>query len=121
RDGGYVRLSLVAVQAGQVIGHLLFSELHIRTATQPVLALALAPLAVLPGFQRHGVGTLLMREGLRFCRSAGHRIVVVVGHPEYYPRFGFSGRLAEPLVSPFASPSWMALELEPGALRGVAG
>jgi putative acetyltransferase len=121
RDGGYARLSLVAEDGGRVIGHLLFSDLPIRTEGGTVGALALAPLAVIPSRQRQGVGTLLVREGLRACAEAGHRVVVVLGHPDYYPRFGFSAELAERLKAPFSGPAFMALELVPGALAGVAG
>jgi putative acetyltransferase len=83
--------------------------------------LALAPLAVTPARQRQGIGSQLVREGLRACAAAGHRIVVVLGHPAYYPRFGFSAALARPLKAPFSGESFMAAELVPGALPGVAG
>jgi putative acetyltransferase len=121
RAGGHVRLSLVAEDAGRVVGHVLFSDLPIESRQGTVPALALAPLAVLPARQRQGVGSLLVREGLRACARQGHRIVVVLGHPGYYPRFGFSAALARPLKSPFSGEAWMALELVPGALAGVAG
>lgn len=121
RDGGHVRLSLVAEEGGRVIGHVLFSDLPIETPQGTVSALALAPLAVLPARQRQGVGSLLVREGLRACAGRGHRIVVVLGHPGYYPRFGFSAELARPLKAPFSGEHWMAAELVPGALAGVAG
>lgn len=119
--GGYTRLSLVAERDGSVIGHLLFSSLPIETSTGTVEALALAPMAVLPGRQRQGVGSQLICDGLMMCRERGHRIVVVLGHAEYYPRFGFSAALAERLRSPFPGPHFMALELVPGALAGVEG
>ena len=87
-----------------------------------VPALALAPVAVRPDHQKRGIGSALIRAGLAACRADGHRIVVVLGHAEYYPRFGFSAKLAEPLASPFSGKdSWMALELVPGALDGVVG
>jgi putative acetyltransferase len=121
RAGGYSRLSLVAAADSRAVGHLLFSDLPLVTAQGIVSALALAPLAVVPSHQRQGIGTRLVREGLQACAAAGHRIVVVLGHPAYYPRFGFSARLAEPLRAPFAGPAFMALELVPGALAGVAG
>ena len=54
-------------------------------------------------------------------RAAGHRIVVVLGHPEIYPRFGFSAKLAESIAADYSGEAWMALELQPGALAGVAG
>src|SRR5205807_7027312 len=93
----------------------------IRTPNGTVPTLALAPMAVIPLRQRQGVGTSLVREGLRKCAEAGHRIVVVLGHPDYYPRFGFSARLAERLMAPFSGAAFMALELMPGALAEVAG
>ena len=78
--------------------------------------------AVRPDQQRRGMGSALIRAGLAAARAAGHRIVVVLGHAEYYPRFGFSAKLAEPLSSPYSGrDSWMALELVPGALDGVEG
>ena len=121
RDGGYARLSLVAEENGQVVGHVLFSDLPVVTQASTLYALALAPVAVLPDRQRRGVGSRLIREGLRACTEAGHRIVVVLGHADYFPRFGFSARLAEPLKAPFSGPSVMALELVPGALLNVTG
>ncbi|WP_435021491.1 hypothetical protein TA3x_002402 [Tundrisphaera sp. TA3] len=62
-----------------------------------------------------------IREGLAARRDAGHRIVVVLGHPEFYPRFGFSARMADRLRSPYAGPAFMAVELVPGALEGIEG
>jgi putative acetyltransferase len=122
REGGYVRLSLVAEWDGQVVGHILFRDLPIITKAGTVPALALAPMAVLPEFQRQGIGSALVQRGLEVCREQGHRIVIVLGHPAYYPRFGFSVKLAESLSSPFGGgESWMTLELVPGALADVAG
>ena len=121
RAGGFVRLSLVAENEGQVVGHILFSELPIITERGVVPSLALAPLAVLPDFQRLGIGSELVRRGLDFCRRHGHRIVIVLGHPEYYHRFGFSAESARSLLSPFAGEAWMAMELVPGSLNGVSG
>jgi putative acetyltransferase len=121
RDGGYGRLSLVAAECGRVVGHIFFSDLPIATQAGTLDALALAPLAVVPARQRQGVGSQLVREGLRACAEGGHRIVVVLGHPDYYPRFGFSAQLAERLKAPFSGPAFMALELVPGALADVTG
>lgn len=94
----------------------------IATKAGTVDALSLAPMAVLPSHQRQGIGSRLVEAALEACREAGHRIVVVLGHPEFYPRFGFSAGLARPLESPFGGgEAWMALELVPGALGGVEG
>ncbi len=122
RAGGFVRLSLVAEVGGEIVGHILFSRLPIVAETGVVEALALEPMAVLPTHQRQGIGTKLVEEGLRTCRDDGHKIVVVLGHPGFYPRFGFSDSLAVPLSSPFGGgESWMAVELVPGGLAGMVG
>jgi putative acetyltransferase len=121
RGGGCVRVSLVAEEAGRVVGHILFSDLSIVTSRGVVEALSLAPLAVVPDRQRKGIGSALVRNGLRACTEQGHRIVVVVGHPEFYPRFGFTAERAQRLRSPYAGPAFMALELVPGALGAVEG
>ena len=114
-------LSLVAVDADRIVGHILFSRIHIRTAAGDVPALALAPMAVLPERQRGGVGATLIRHGLDAARRLGHRIVVVVGHPGYYPRFGFVPARARGLDAPFPDAAFMVQELAPGALEGVRG
>jgi putative acetyltransferase len=122
RAGGYARVSLVAESDGRVVGHILFSDLPILTDAGTVPAVSLAPVAVLPDCQRQGVGSALVRRGLEACRDQGHRIALVLGHPTYYPRFGFSAKLAGPIASPFAAgDAWMAAELAAGALAGVAG
>lgn len=122
RAGGWSRVSLVAEVEDRIVGHVLFSGITIRTETAAIEALSLAPLAVLPAWQRRGIGSRLIADGLRRCREAGHRAVLVLGHPDFYPRFGFSAERAEPLSSPFGGgAAWMALELTPGALAGTTG
>lgn len=121
REGGYARASLVAEHHGELVGQVLFHELAIVTAGETLWALSLAPLAVRPDHQHQGIGSALVRSGLRVCRGAGHKIVVVVGEPGFYERFGFSPKLAEPLRSPYAGPHMMAVELAPDALAGVEG
>lgn len=122
REGGYFQVSLVAEQDSRIVGHILFSDLPIVTETGTVPSLALAPMAVLPECQRLGIGSALIRRGLELCRERGHRIVVVLGHPRFYPRFGFSTTMTAHLDSPFnGKESFMALELSPCALDGVKG
>ena len=122
RDGGLAEVSLVAEVDGEIVGHILFSRVAIITKFGTVDVLSLAPMAVLPSYQRQGIGSRLVEAGVEACREAGHRIVVVLGHPEFYPRFGFSAELARRLESPFGGgEAWMALELVPGALGGVEG
>ena len=122
-DGSIPELSLVAEKDGQIIGHILFSLITIETQTGAVPALALAPLAVTPELQRQGVGSQLVRRGLDVCRSNGHGIVILVGHPDYYPRFGFSPAGARGLETtlPVSDEAFMAIELVPGALDGIKG
>lgn len=112
RDGGFATLSLVAEVNGEITGHILFSHVTIKTQAGTVEALSLAPMAVVPRRQRRGLGTKLVDVGLQRCREHGHGIVVVLGHPGFYPRFGFSAELARQLSSPFGGgAAWMALEL----------
>ena len=121
RAEGNVLLSLVADRDGQVVGHILFSRMWIDTALGEIEAVALAPMAVLPEYQRQGIGRRLVPYGLDALQGHGERIVIVVGHPEYYPHFGFSTALTRSLESPFSPEAFMALELRPGALDGVRG
>ncbi|MEW4487912.1 N-acetyltransferase [Thalassoglobus sp. JC818] len=113
--------SLVAEVSETVVGTIVFSRLEIVCDDRTVDALALAPVAVIPEFQNRGIGSQLVREGLKLCKESGHHIVIVLGHPEFYPRFGFSSEFAKPLASPFSGDPWMAVELTPGALENVAG
>jgi putative acetyltransferase len=84
--------------------------------TDTIYVAALAPVAVLPDHQRRGIGSALIRRGLELCRKRGCAAVLVVGHPEYYPRFGFSADLAAGVKAPFSGPVFMAIELVAGAL-----
>jgi putative acetyltransferase len=121
RHDGVVIASLVAVQDGEIVGHILFSQIAIETGEHAIAAASLAPMAVEPDFQRRGIGSALVRHGLEVCRARGRPVVVVVGHPEYYPRFGFSAKRAGNLRGPCSGEAWMALELVPGALDGIKG
>lgn len=121
REEGVVLLSLVAERENEVVGHVMFSRMAIHTAGGPVAAVSLAPMAVLPRNQRQEIGSQLIRRGLATLRERGERIVIVLGHKDYYPRFGFSPDLARQLTSPFPPEAFMALELVPGALDGMRG
>jgi putative acetyltransferase len=117
------QLSLDAVEEGRVVGHILFSPITIQTRKGLIPALALAPMAVHPEFQNQGIGSKLVREGLDRCRNFCHKIVVVVGHSVFYPRFGFTSARAKGLETPFPVPdeAFMVIELVPGALDGISG
>lgn len=121
RADGLTRLSLVAIEDDEVVGHVLFTDLPVTVDARVLRALCLAPVSVRPDYQNTGVGSMLIREGLRQSAQAGFEAVVVVGHPAYYPRFGFSAKLAEKLVAPFSGEVFMAIELVDGALQGGAG
>jgi putative acetyltransferase len=121
RREGLVMASLVAEDNGVVVGHILFSRVFIRSDSANVPAVALAPMAVVPARQRSGIGSTLVRAGLDLCRTLGEQIVLVVGHPTYYSRFGFSHALTRALQSPYDGEAFMALELVSGALIHVSG
>jgi putative acetyltransferase len=120
RSAGLVAVELVAVDP-LVEGHILFSVLDVTVDSKPVRGLALAPMAVQPHRQRHGIGSALVHAGLRQAREGRWQAVVVLGHQDYYPRFGFSATLARSLKTAFAGAPFMALELEPGALQAGVG
>jgi putative acetyltransferase len=115
-------ISLVAALADRVVGHILFTPISIEPAAGVRVA-GLAPMAVRPENQRTGIGSLLVRAGLRQCRQRGYAAVVVVGHPEFYPRFGFMRASTKGLTCefPVRDEVFMALELSAGALAEVSG
>lgn len=120
-------LSLVAVaeESGEIVGHILLSKISIKDSGsgQPHVALALAPLSVVPEWQNSGVGAALTEQALAKAKKLGYRGVVVLGHPDYYPRFGFQPASQWGIRSPFpvADEIFMALELAEDGLDGVSG
>jgi putative acetyltransferase len=123
-SSGFIRdLSRVAVKDGHVVGHILLSPVHIEEGASSSPALALAPIAVRPGCQKQGIGSLLVEESLRRCRELGHSIVIVIGEPSFYSRFGFTPARAHGLEAPFPVPdeAFMVLDLAGSALGGIAG
>lgn len=118
RDGDMV-LELVALEGGEVVGHIAFSRLDVRAGSQSLRAVALAPLAVAPHLQQKRLGETLTRRALERLGEAGEELAVVLGHPAYYARFGFSSLLAKLLEAPYAGEAFMALELKPGILDAL--
>jgi putative acetyltransferase len=121
RSDDHALLSLVAELESVIVAHIMFSRMWINTSSKLVPAVALAPVAVLPAHQRKGIGSLLIRHGLELLRGRGESIVIVVGHPAYYPRFGFSTDRAKALKSPFPREAFMVMELHRGALDRIQG
>lgn len=115
-------VSLVADDDGEVVGHIMFSPVQVVSAPE-VWAMALAPMAVIPQRQRTGIGTALVRAGLEECRHSGVGAIFVVGHPSYYPRFGFAAGSKVGFNCEFDVPdeAFMILELVPGKLAGRSG
>jgi putative acetyltransferase len=121
RADGLIIASLVAVDAeDRVVGHVLFSPVGIATPAGDLEVASLAPIAVAPPAQGRGIGSRLIEHGLRDCRDAGYTAAIVVGHPGYYPRFGFSHAVVRQFANPFASDeAFMGIELAPGSLRAL--
>ena len=121
RDNGHCLLSLVAEDEGEIVGHIMFSPMTIEGGGARWDAACLAPVAVAPARQNEGIGGLLIQAGLAELREAGHGAVVLLGHPTYYPRFGFRPARELGLHYQDDRDAFMAIELYPGALDGVAG
>ncbi len=120
RNRRVLTISLVAIQDNKIVGHIAFSPVEVEAERSNFKAIALAPMAVLPAFQKKGIGSQLVRAGLKECRRLGYGLVVLVGHPNYYPRFGFVPAEPKGLKCEFEVPdeAWMVLELREGALAG---
>lgn len=123
RERGQPLVSLVAEEDECIVGHIFFSPVIIESETKAYPAFGLAPMAVLPERQRQGIGSQLVRRGLEECLRIGQPVVVVLGHPTYYPRFGFVPACRKGLYCEYAVPdeAFMVVELLPGVLRGRTG
>jgi len=116
-------LSLVATGEDGVVGHILFSLVTIESESLSFTAVSLGPMAVLPAHQGRGIGSQLVRAGLEECQRLGHEIVVVLGHPDYYPRFDFVPASTYGVKCEYEVPdeAFMVAELREGALVGRSG
>jgi len=103
RDGDAV-ISLVAVEADRIVGHVLFSRMRVDADARQLSALALAPVAVIPGRQGCGIGSALVEAGIVEAGSKEFDMIFVLGEPGYYGRFGFDAEAAAPFASPYAGP-----------------
>lgn len=123
RAAGALRVALVAIEDGKVVGHVAFSPVVIRNDTSTLNALGLAPMAVLPGWQRRGIGSRLARAGLAACGKTSYGLVFVLGAPRYYGRFGFKPAKPLGITWEYGGPpdAFMVQALRWGALRGICG
>lgn len=117
------KLSLVARYNNSIIGHVLFFPIDIKTASKTCSTLSLAPMAVHPDFQNKGIGGRLIEKGFEAAIELGFKSVIVVGHPNYYPRFGFKPASKWGISLPFDVPdeAFLAIELENGSLKNCKG
>ncbi len=122
RTQGAFVMALVAEVEGQVVGHVLFTAVTLAAETSSQ-AVALGPVGVLPAWQQQGIGGQLIQAGLQQCGVMGHTLVFVLGHPTYYPRFGFTPTRPYGIfcVYPVPDDVFMLIELQPGAINGRTG
>lgn len=122
RDQARPIVSLVAEEGGTIVGHIMFSPVALPGHAD-LKIMGLAPMAVAPAHQRRGIGSALVRAGLERCKELGFGAVVVLGHPEYYPRFGFSPSVRFGIGCEYDVPdeAFMLVELQAGFLQGASG
>lgn len=116
-------LSIVAEINEQLVGHILFTPVKIEADSESFSTLCLAPMSVLPEYQQKSIGKLLVIQGLQVAKDLGYKSVVVLGHPSFYPKFGFQPASKWEIKSPFPAPdeAFMAIELAPDGLKNVQG
>jgi len=115
-------ISLVAELERRIVGHIMFSPVSVGKSRDARI-IGLAPMAVHPQYQRQGIGSLLVEQGIKTCRQESYQGIVVLGHPEYYPRFGFAPASSLGLSCEYDVPAevFMVLELETGSLSATSG
>jgi putative acetyltransferase len=116
-------LSLVACMGNEIVGHILFFPVEIKSDNNTFESLALAPMSVIPELQGLGIGSQLIEKGLAKAKKLGHKSVIVLGHAEFYSKFGFAPASKFKISCPFEVPEevFMALELEKNSLASVSG
>ena len=123
RKRGALTISLVADEDGRLVGYIAFSPVTVESENSSFEATCLAPVAVLPAYQNKGIGSQLVKAGLEECCRLERDVVVLLGHPTYYPRFGFVPAKTKGLECEYEAPdeAWMVIELRDGALAGRQG
>ena len=119
RSNGAALLSLVATLNGKVVGHIMYSPLSVGE----IMGAGLGPMAVLPENQHQGIGSKLVEAGNRKVKDAGYPFIILVGHPNFYPRFGFRPASAHDIRCEWEVPdnAFMLLVLDEAKMRGVSG
>jgi putative acetyltransferase len=122
RKEAYPVVSLVAEDNEAIVGHIMFSPVSL-SGHAGLKIMGIGPMAVAPEHQRKGIGSALVRVGLERCKQLGFGAVIVLGHPEYYPRFGFSPSIRFGIGCEYKVPEdvFMVMELQPGYLRNATG
>ncbi|MGD8582403.1 MAG: N-acetyltransferase [Gammaproteobacteria bacterium] len=123
RDSGCTFISLVAETDNKAVGHILFTPVELTGNKNKLKIIGLAPMAVLQQYQNKGIGSSLVKAGIEYCKLKGYDAVVVLGHPNYYPKFGFVPSVLYNIKSEYEVPDevFMLLELMPGSLKGHQG
>ena len=123
RDSGVSYISLVAEKDNELVGHILFTPVELVGDDTDLKLMGLAPMSVVPKVQNRGIGSVLVEAGIEQCVSKGFDAIVVLGHPEYYPKFGFVPSVKYDIKSEYEVPdeAFMVLELTKGSLQGKQG
>lgn len=123
RNSGCTYISLVAETETNIVGHILFTPVELSGDDNKLKIMGLAPMAVFSQYQNKGIGSKLVEAGLELCKSQGYDVVVVPGHPNYYPKFGFVPSVKYNIKSEYDVPDnvFMVLELVPESLKTHAG
>ena len=123
RNSDCTFISLVAETEDKAAGHILFTPVELTGNKNKLKLIGLAPMAVLQKYQNQGIGTQLVKAGIELCKSKDYDAIVVLGHPNYYPRFGFVPSVAHGIKSEYEVPdeAFMILELKKNSLKGNQG
>jgi putative acetyltransferase len=121
REAGHLLLSVVAEDDGEIVGHIAYSPMTVDSETDTYTAICLAPVAVAPSHQKQGVGSAMINASLDELRATVDSAIFLLGHPTYYPRFGFRPAREFDVHYQDDRDAFMALELRPGALDHVSG
>ena len=122
-DAFIPELSIVAEQGGELVGHIILTKIKIDNGTQLFDALTLGPVSVWPRLHKQGIGSQLIKAAHKMAQSLGHEIIILLGHKDYYPRFGYEMTSKYGIQLPFASApeNCMVIGLNPDSLEGVSG